>query len=245
MPYLVTPVVPAGRMRDREQPVLRGPGGLVLRPWEAGDAPVVFEAYQDPAIQQWNLRTFASLAEAGAWIAQWEGQWLAERDGCWAVTGGGAVLGRAALRGVRLMDGVAECTYWVLPAARGRGVATGATVAMARWALHDLGLHRLELRHATANPASCRVAARPGSGSRAPCAAPCSIPTAGTTCTCTPGSRATPKPALGPRRPSPRPSRRRDDPRGRPGSPGASSARPAASPARAWPWRWRPRGPRS
>jgi len=86
-------------MRDREQPVLRGPGGLVLRPWEAGDAPVVLEAYQDPAIQQWNLRTFASLAEAGAWIAQWEGQWLAERDGCWAVTGGGAVLGRAALRG--------------------------------------------------------------------------------------------------------------------------------------------------
>ena len=57
-------MVPAGRMRDREQPVLRGPGGLVLRPWEADDAPVVLEAYQDPAIQQWNLRTFASLAEA-------------------------------------------------------------------------------------------------------------------------------------------------------------------------------------
>jgi RimJ/RimL family protein N-acetyltransferase len=165
MPYLVTPVVPAGRMRDREQPVLRGQGGLVLRPWEASDAPVVLEAYQDPAIQQWNLRTFDSLAEAGAWIAQWEGQWLAERDGCWAVTdGAGAVLGRAALRGVRLMDGVAECTYWVLPAARGRGVATRATVAMARWALHDLGLHRLELQHSTANPASCRVAAKAGFG---------------------------------------------------------------------------------
>jgi len=28
--------------------------------------------------------------------------------------------------------------------------------------LHDLGLHRLELRHSTANPASCRVAARAG-----------------------------------------------------------------------------------
>ena len=100
MPYLVSPVVPAGRMRDLVQPVLGGPGGLVLRPWEAGDAPVVLEAYQDPAIQQWNLRTFASLAEAGAWIAQWRGQWLAERDGCWAVTdGAGTVLGRAALRG--------------------------------------------------------------------------------------------------------------------------------------------------
>jgi RimJ/RimL family protein N-acetyltransferase len=163
MPYLVTPVVPAGRMRDLGQPVLRGAGGLVLRPWEADDAPVVLEAYRDPAIQQWNLRAFGSLHEAGAWIAQWDGRWRAERDGCWAVTdGAGAVLGRVALREVRLPDGVAECTYWVLPAARGRGVATAATVAVARWAIEELGLHRLFLLHSTANPASCRVAAKAG-----------------------------------------------------------------------------------
>jgi RimJ/RimL family protein N-acetyltransferase len=163
MPYLVKPVVPAGRMRDRSQPVLRGAGGLVLRPWEPADASVVLQAYQDPAIQQWNLRSFASLAEAGAWITQWERQWEAERDGCWAVAAGdGTVLGRVALRGIRLMDGVADCTYWVLPAARGRGVATRATVAVARWALRELGLHRLELQHSTANPASCRVAAKAG-----------------------------------------------------------------------------------
>jgi RimJ/RimL family protein N-acetyltransferase len=41
-------------------------------------------------------------------------------------------------------------------------VATGATAAVARWALHDLGLHRLELQHSTANQASCRVAAKAG-----------------------------------------------------------------------------------
>jgi RimJ/RimL family protein N-acetyltransferase len=163
MPYLVKPAVPAGRMRDRRQPVLRGAGGLVLRPWQPADAPVVLEAYRDPAIQQWNLRSFGSLEEAGAWIAQWERQWEAERDGCWAVAAGdGTVLGRVALRGIRLMDGVADCTYWVLPAARGRGVATGAAVAVARWALHELGLHRLGLQHSTANPASCRVAAKAG-----------------------------------------------------------------------------------
>ncbi|HEX3212816.1 MAG TPA: GNAT family N-acetyltransferase, partial [Actinomycetota bacterium] len=77
MPYLVSPVVPAGRMRDLGQPVLEGPGGLALRPWETGDAPAVLEAYQDAAVKQWNLRTFGSLAEAGAWIAQWERQWQA------------------------------------------------------------------------------------------------------------------------------------------------------------------------
>jgi RimJ/RimL family protein N-acetyltransferase len=163
MPYLVSPVVPAGRMRDLGQPVLRAAGGLVLRPWRAADAPVVLEAYRDPAIQQWNLRAFGSLEEAGDWIGQWGGRWRAERDGCWAVTdGAGAVLGRVALREIRLADGVAECTYWVLPAARGRGVATSATVAVARWAVDELGLHRLFLLHSTANPASCRVAAKAG-----------------------------------------------------------------------------------
>ena len=163
MPYLVSPVVPSGRMRDLGQPVLPAAGGLVLRPWRAADAPVVLEAYRDPAIQQWNLRAFGSLEEAGDWIGQWAGRWRAERDGCWAVTdGAGAVLGRVALREVRLAAGVAECTYWVLPAARGRGVATAATAAVARWAVDELGLHRLFLLHSTANPASCRVAAKAG-----------------------------------------------------------------------------------
>jgi hypothetical protein len=37
------------------------------------------------------------------------------------------------------MDGVAECTYWTLPAARGRSVATAATMAVAGW--HDMHLH--------------------------------------------------------------------------------------------------------
>jgi RimJ/RimL family protein N-acetyltransferase len=162
VPYLVAPVVPAGRMRDRPQPVLRTPAGLVLRPWRAEDAPVVAEAYADPAIRQWNLRALEGR-EADAWIAQWAGRWRAERDGCWAVADPrGVVLGRVALRGVRLADGRAECTYWVLPAARGRGVASAATATVARWAFDELGLHRLELQHSTANPASCRVADKAG-----------------------------------------------------------------------------------
>jgi [ribosomal protein S5]-alanine N-acetyltransferase len=149
-------------MREREQPVLRTPAGLVLRPWRPQDTPVVEEAYADPAIRHWNLRAL-DAREAGAWIAQWAERWRAERDGCWAVTDEReAVLGRVALRGIRLADGRAECTYWVLPAARGRGVASGATAAMARWAFDELGLHRLELQHSTGNPASCRVAAKAG-----------------------------------------------------------------------------------
>jgi hypothetical protein len=64
MPYLVTPVVPPGRMRELEQPVLRAAGGLVLRPWEAGDAEVVLEAYQDPEIQQWSTPSSTPTSSA-------------------------------------------------------------------------------------------------------------------------------------------------------------------------------------
>jgi ribosomal-protein-alanine N-acetyltransferase len=164
MPDLVAPVVPAGRMREREQPVLRAGGELTLRPWRPADAEQVMTAYADPAIQRWNLQILASMKEAQAWIAQWQERWRAETDGCWAVTRGSTaeVLGRVALRKVSLSGGRAQCTYWVLPAARGRGVAASATAELARWALDDLGLHRLEIMHSVANPPSCRVASKAG-----------------------------------------------------------------------------------
>ncbi|MFC6149614.1 MULTISPECIES: GNAT family N-acetyltransferase [Mumia] len=49
-----------------------------------------------------------------------------------------------------------------LASARGRGVATRAVRAAASRLLHDVGFHRLEIEHSTANPASCRVATHAG-----------------------------------------------------------------------------------
>ena len=51
-------------------------------------------------------------------------------------------------------------TYWVLPEARGRGVASDAVQLLARWALGDLGLKRLEMFIEPENVASQRVAER-------------------------------------------------------------------------------------
>ena len=67
-----------------------------------------------------------------------------------------------ALRDISLAYGLAECTYWTLPRARGRGVAATAARAAARWALAVVGLHRVELQHSVRNAASCRVALRAG-----------------------------------------------------------------------------------
>ncbi|MER7500820.1 GNAT family protein [Nonomuraea pusilla] len=68
-----------------------------------------------------------------------------------AVTPGGAFPG-----------GVGMVSYWVVPEARGRGVATAAVLALVRWAFGERGMRRLELEHRTDNPASCRVATRAG-----------------------------------------------------------------------------------
>ena len=85
--------------------------------------------------------------------------WTTETGASWAITlSTGELLGRMSLRAVDLQDGLAEIGYWVLPTARGRGVAPRALVLVSDWATGDLGLHRLELEHSTRNTPSCRVA---------------------------------------------------------------------------------------
>ena len=52
--------------------------------------------------------------------------------------------------------------YRTAPWAKGAGVATNACATAARWAFEALSLERLELCHAVANAASCRVAEKTG-----------------------------------------------------------------------------------
>ncbi|MFI2201188.1 GNAT family N-acetyltransferase [Streptomyces sp. NPDC020192] len=164
MPYLTSPVVPAGTLARTSQPALPTGDGLLLRPWRAADAPAVHAAFQDPLMHQWHIRACDSEEEAAGWIAGWQQEWQGESQAQWAVVDadGDDLLGRVALREIRLGDGVAEVAYWTVASARGRGVAVRATTALSRWAFEEIGLHRLELSHATANEASCRVAEKAG-----------------------------------------------------------------------------------
>ncbi|MFE6666201.1 GNAT family N-acetyltransferase [Streptomyces sp. NPDC057697] len=169
MPYLVQPHLPPGRLADSAQPVLTAADGLLLRPWRPEDAPVVVAAFSDPAIQHWHLRRADDEDEARDWIGQWRDAWYRETGAHWAVVRPGSaddrvgeVLGRVSLRTLIPQLGQAECSYWVLPAARGRGVAPRAVSALARWALDEIGFERLELSHSVRNAASCRVAEKTG-----------------------------------------------------------------------------------
>jgi len=160
----IPPVVPTGRMAGMEQPVLALAGGLELRPWRPSDADVLVAASEDPAIRLWNLLHVDSSDDARRRIERMHERWRAEEGAIWAIarSGGGEALGLIGWGDVDLKGGSAEIVYWVLPAARGGGVVVEATRRLTRWALDDLGLHRLRLCHSVANPASCRVAAKAG-----------------------------------------------------------------------------------
>ncbi|MFD8389281.1 GNAT family N-acetyltransferase [Streptomyces sp. NPDC059680] len=163
MPYLNSPVVPAGTLARVPQPSLPGGDGLLLRPWQAKDAPAVYAAFQDPLMHQWHIRSADSEQEVADWIAQWQSCWTDECQAQWAVVDADTdeLLGRVALRQILLDDGCAEVAYWTVARARGRGVAVRATTTLSRWAFEEIGLHRLEL---SCWPPSCSSAR-----SSAPC----------------------------------------------------------------------------
>ncbi|MEW1633031.1 GNAT family N-acetyltransferase [Streptomyces sp. NPDC093801] len=160
----VPPVVPAGRLAAMEQPVLALPGGLELRPWRISDADALVAASREPAIRQWNRLVVTSRAQARERIGRMHERWREEQSAIWAVAGpaDGRAVGLIGWGDIDLAGGSAEIVYWILPEGRGRGAMVDATRSVSRWAFDDLGLHRLRLCHAVANPASCRVAQKAG-----------------------------------------------------------------------------------
>ncbi len=139
-------------------------GDLSLRPLTQSDADDVTEACQDAetlrwlpiprpytrANAEWFIGTFAPAhRESGAGIVL-------------AIQSAGRLAGVIDLKHVDWAAKVAEVGYWVAPWARGRGVASNATRALARWAICDQGFERVELFAATGNTASQRAAEKAG-----------------------------------------------------------------------------------
>ncbi len=161
----VPAVVPDGRMAANPQPVLALNSGARLRPWREEDAEVIMEASLDPDIQRWNRPgREVSGADARERVGRWARSWEAETAAVWAVEAPGAErpVGLVGCGDLSLRAGSGEIAYWLLPVARGRGLAAEATVRVCVWALEELGLHRLRLIHSVHNAASCRVAERAG-----------------------------------------------------------------------------------
>jgi len=160
VPRTTTDAVPHGRLSALDQPVLDA-GACVLRPWRASDAAAVVAAFDDPDIHRWHARS-VTADEAPAWIAQWAVRWAEEIDTSWALAIADEPVGQIGLRGLNHADGHTGVSYWVMPAARRRGLASAALSVLAHWSFDVLGVHRIAIDHSTENPASCAVATKAG-----------------------------------------------------------------------------------
>lgn len=148
------------------EPVELASDGLVLRPWRDSDLPVLERGLRDPEYRRFSGAHAPTPDAAGArgYLDARRAGWRNGNAASFAVTDPdtGAVLGHIGLGGIDAVHRGGRLGYWVLPPARGRGVASRSVRLVTRWAFADVGLHRLELGHAVANRASCKVAENAG-----------------------------------------------------------------------------------
>ncbi len=139
-------------------------GTVVLRPWQPADARAVFAACQDPLIARFvpSVPQPYTEADARAFVEARRQDWDGDRERSFAITDGrsGELLGSIARHG----DGPLRATfgYWVVPEARGRGIATRALRLIADWTLATTEVVRLDLYTDPDNDASGRVAEHAG-----------------------------------------------------------------------------------
>jgi RimJ/RimL family protein N-acetyltransferase len=141
-----------------------GAGHLLLRPARLADLEALALAVDDPEIHRWldDIPDPYTSEAAHAFLAQVRRQWADGTGAPFVITEAGAIVGSIGLSLDRRVDGLAEVGYWVARAARGRGVATTALLAVVGWAFETLGLRRIELLAAVENTASLKVAERAG-----------------------------------------------------------------------------------
>ncbi|MGW3248092.1 GNAT family N-acetyltransferase [Streptomyces sp. NPDC001070] len=139
---------------------------LLLRPFADGDIDDTQASCADPLTQRWlPLPRPYTLRDATAWCTTIAHALRASGDGIhFAVVDARTerLLGQVGLKKTDWRALTGEVGYWVSPWARGRGVAAEATRALAQWLLAVQGFQRLELRAATENTASQKVAVKAG-----------------------------------------------------------------------------------
>jgi RimJ/RimL family protein N-acetyltransferase len=135
---------------------------VLLRPWSPADEAYVRAAHSDPEIRRWSPHPLSP--DDAPMVVERRLHPLAADPPAWVIVDlrSGDAVGDVSFRWIYPWLNIAAVGYVVLAAARGRGVATESVRLASSHVLRTLGWPRLELHHAVANPASCRVAERCG-----------------------------------------------------------------------------------
>ncbi|MEV5592845.1 GNAT family N-acetyltransferase [Streptomyces sp. NPDC052496] len=149
------------------EPVTLTTERLLLRPFVAADAPAVHAACQDPDIPRWtSLPAPFDMAQAHDYIERSHEEWRTDTQYRFAATtkADGTLTGAVSLFAMSMRDKErqAEIGYWTAREQRGKGWTAEAVREVARWALTDLGIERLEWLAEVGNGASRGVAPKAG-----------------------------------------------------------------------------------
>ena len=134
-----------------------------LRPYRASDAEALRAVADDPLVTRWMTASFPypyTRADAETWVAHAVAGDPTEH---YVIEVGGTFAGAiAAQASSGEYAGTALFGYWLGRDYWGRGIATDAARTMARYALRNRGLRRLEASVFAPNAASARVLEKSG-----------------------------------------------------------------------------------
>jgi RimJ/RimL family protein N-acetyltransferase len=136
--------------------------GCRLRPVRESDVQAIVRACQDPEIARWlpHLPHPYRVEDAQSFVEQaTDGRELGSEWAFAIVDETAALLGVIS---VRLTDEPPTVGYWMAREARGRGVATAATISISQWTFETFRPPRLALHAEPENRASVRVAEKSG-----------------------------------------------------------------------------------
>jgi RimJ/RimL family protein N-acetyltransferase len=137
---------------------------VILRPLERGDINAVVEACSDPLTQRWlPLPNPYTVADAEFFVDTAE-TFRSSGEGLRCVIAraeDNVLIGMVSVKATDWRERVTDVGYWCRPGHRGHGHITRATRALSLYVLEQ-GMQRVELRAATGNAHSNRVAAGAG-----------------------------------------------------------------------------------
>lgn len=119
---------------------------------------------RDPEVRRWNpADDVIDLAAAQAWCLR-GADWSDRTHATWHAVdrSSGRLVANCSVFAIDHEHSTAKIGYRVAPWHRRRGAGTEVVLAVAAWSFAELGLARLQLEHAVANPGSCRIATKAG-----------------------------------------------------------------------------------
>jgi ribosomal-protein-serine acetyltransferase len=143
-------------------------GVITLRPYRASDIDALYDAVREsiPELSVWMpwCHPDYSIEETKTWIQSQPGKWKKGEEYNFAISynTGRLYLGGCGLNVVDRDAGTANLGYWTRTSQANKGIATAATLLLARFAFKQLKLNRVELTIAVDNQASLRVADKAG-----------------------------------------------------------------------------------